>query len=141
MLKKSTALSLAALCLCASLAPVSAFSYSDEARAASIQRRAIEKCKERDLDRKIRNVQSRISSNEAEIRRLERKRSELDHKLAVQLQLKEDAYAWYEKVKINREIDRIQSDINWNESRIESLKEKRSSLDHELAVLLQLKEV
>lgn len=141
MLKKLASFGLSAMFIFAGAASASPYYMSsDEERAARSQQREMNRYKSRDLQYKISQVRSKISSNEAEIKRLERKRTTLDGELAVKLQLKEEAYSWFEIARLNREISRIQSDISWNESRIASLKEKRSSLKQDL-VVLQLQEV
>lgn len=136
MLKKLTAISLSTMFLFAGSVCASPYFSSDEERAARIQQREMNRYK--DLQYRISQVRSKISSNEAEIKRLERNRTALDGKLALKLQLKEEAYSWFEISRLNSEISRIQSDISWNESRIASLKEIRSSLKKDLAALLRL---
>ena len=141
MMKKTIALSLSILSLgLGFMVEGSALSVEDEDRAARLQQQEIIKHKTKGKKYKMKQVEAEIEENERKIKRLEMKRSELDHELASALQLKESNLGWFESRRVQKEIYKITSKIEINESKIKKLKEKRSSLDHELAVLLQLQE-
>ena len=118
----------------------SALSKEDEERATKIQQQEIVKHKSKSTKYKIRQVEVEIQANEAKIKRLEMKRSELDHELALAFQLKESRLGWFESRRVQKEIYKITAKIDLNEGKIKKLKEKRNDLDHELAVLFQLEE-
>ena len=118
-----------------------AISRADEERAANIQQQEILKNKTKSTRYKIKQVESEIKQNETKIKSLESQRSDLDHDLAIALQLKEDSIGWFENRRLQGEIYKIKTKIDLNEGKIRALKEKRNDLDHELAVLFQLQEM
>ena len=118
-----------------------AISRADEERAANIQQQEILKNKTKSTRYKIKQVESEIKQNETKIKSLESQRSDLDHDLAIALQLKKDSIGWFENRRLQGEIYKIKTKIDLNEGKIRALKEKRNDLDHELAVLFQLQEM
>ena len=139
---KLIALGISAVLLAAIAIPntLSYTSYEDESRAARIQQKIMDDAKRNNDSYKISDIRRRIADNEAQIKKLESKRSNLDHELAVQLQNREIC-SWWDSFSIDSKINDIQYQIKSNEKEIERLKRKRSDLDHELAVQLQNQEV
>lgn len=141
MIKKTIALGLSILSLgLGFMSTGSALSKEDEERATKIQQQETVKHKSKSSKYKIRQITVEIAANESKIKRLEMKRSELDHELALAFQLKEGNLGWFEGRRIQKEIYKITAKIDLNEAKIKKLKEKRNDLDHELAVLFQLQE-
>ena len=152
MLKLKSLLGVAALASAALLAVPTARAYTsfgDEFLAAEIYKTYHphdygKSSKLQSVNEKISKVQSKISNNELEISKLESKRSDLDHDLAVLMQ-NEEYYSYngfYSSLRdVRRKIENKNSEISRNESKIAGLKGKRSDLDHDLAVLMQQKEL
>ena len=140
MMKKSLALGLFVLSLGSvfSMSSSYASSFRDEYDAARVQQQIMNNIKESKIQSKIDTIKAEISANEAEIRRLQDKRSILDHDLAVQYQMLEVCNYASQRSQIRSKINVINSKIRSNESKIKSLEKKRTRLDHKLAVQLQL---
>lgn len=123
-------------------------SYGDEQLASAIYQtyhpHDYGKSVYRRLLDKIDSVKDKIWDNESDIKALEDKRLDLDHDLAVLLQNEEFYdlhYMYYELYVCRAKIREKEAEINRNERNINDLKRRRSDLDHDLAVLLQQKEL
>lgn len=107
---------------------------------------------------KMEQLKMKIKKNEAKIKHLEAKRTELDNNMASKIQLQEyvrinfERMNWFKRLlsknkmnekmsKLESDIENIKNDVKLNEKKIKKLQDKRSDLDRELAVLLQIKEI
>lgn len=150
MLKKITALGLAVASLAcgfsfAKAAPAtyveSNYTASNEEIAARIQEQEMRKYRQRNNNYTVFKLQAKIKKNEAEIKRLEKKRVKLDQRLAKKLQAQENENDRFERTRLGWEIEKISREIRLNENKLNDLKNRRNNLDSELATLLQLREI
>jgi predicted ribosome quality control (RQC) complex YloA/Tae2 family protein len=127
--------------------------YADEKKACASQKRVWDDVKKKKYNKQLDKIQNLIRQNENEIKHLERdKREKLDHELAVLLQNREDLeyrlnhirgldfLNYFDNKKnlldIDCKIRKIRRYIEDNERKIKELKNKRTQLDHEYAVIL-----
>lgn len=150
MLKKITALGLAATSLAfgfsfAKAAPVtyveSDYTASNEEIAARIQEQEMRKYRRKNNNYTMFKLQAKIKKNEAEIKRLEKKKNKLEARLDRKLRAQENENDRFERERLEWEIEKISREIRLNENKLNDLKNRRSNLDSELATLLQLREI
>lgn len=145
MLKKVTTLGLSALFLGCGFgfvkaAPAPVPVNSSEKIDARIQNKRVFKYSSENVWANIFWVKNKIRENEEAIKILEKNETKLYEELARKMNKREFTSSFFERLKINRKIDMIISEIDLNEAKIKSLKDRRSDLDHELAFLLDMQE-
>ena len=115
--------------------------------ASEIQIEIIRETNRSKRQEKIANIKRKIRRIAAEIKRLEKVRSELDHKLSINLQIieafrYEGLYAANHEYKLLlNKISKLRAKISSNEKHIKTLRAEIEKLDAQLAIQLQLIEL